>query len=222
MFKKFGLSATPIRNLIETDTFRFRARDPLKPVFLSNRNLEVHYGVDDVLRAFALIQKRIPEAILTVAGNGPARIKLEQLAVDLKLTNIQFVGRVEHDHITDLYNSCDVFLNASLIDNQPLSILEAFACGLPIVTTTAGGIPYMVDQERTALLVEKHDYQSLANAALRLLNEPALAKRLVAEGKRECEKYSWKAVRTQWLDLYSQVGGGGPVSAHISGCAQRR
>jgi glycosyltransferase involved in cell wall biosynthesis len=203
VFKEFGLAAMPIYNLIETETFRFRERDPLQPVFLSNRNFEAHYGVDDVLRAFAAIQRQLPEASLTVAGNGPERMKLEQLANELKLQNTQFVGRVEHEQIIELYNSCDVFLNASLIDNQPLSILEAFACGLPVVTTNAGGIPYMVEQERTALLVERNDYNSLANAALRLFTEPVLTRRLISEGKRECENYSWTAVRDQWLELYS-------------------
>jgi glycosyltransferase involved in cell wall biosynthesis len=205
VFKEFGLAATPIYNLIETDTFRFRERDPLRPLFLSNRNFEAHYGVDDVLRAFAVIQNQMPEATLTVAGNGPERMKLEQLAIELRLQNTRFVGRVEHQEIIELYNSCDVFLNASLIDNQPLSILEAFACGLPVVTTNAGGIPHMVEQERTALLVERNDYNALANAALRLFAEPKLTRRLISDGKRECENYSWTAVRDQWLELYSQV-----------------
>jgi len=205
VFETFGLPATAIYNLIETDTFRFRARDPLQPVFLSNRNFEAHYGVEQVLRAFAVIQERIPEASLTVAGDGPERLRLEQLADDLKLRNTKFVGRVDHSRIPELYNSSQVFLNGSTIDNQPLSILEAFACGLPVVTTNAGGIPYMVENERTALMVECNDHQALAIAAIRLLAEPILAQRLISEGRKECEKYSWTAVRHQWIDLYLEV-----------------
>jgi Glycosyltransferase len=220
VFKQFGLPATPIYNLIETDTFRFRERDPLQPVFLSNRNFEAHYGVDHVLRSFASIQSRLPDASLTVAGNGPERLKLEQLAVELNLRNTKFIGRVEHQQIIDLYNSSDVFLNASLIDNQPLSILEAFACGLPVVTTNAGGIPYMVDNERTAMVVDVNDHAALANAAIRLFDEPALSQRLIAEGRRECEKYSWTAVRNQWLDLYSEVASNSLASTQTSVCAR--
>jgi glycosyltransferase involved in cell wall biosynthesis len=219
VFKEFGLAATPIYNLIETEKFRFREREPLQPAFLSNRNFEAHYGVDDVLRAFALIQKQVSAATLTVAGDGPERMKLAQLAVELNLQNTKFVGRVEHDQIIDLYNATDVFLNGSLIDNQPLSILEAFACGLPVVTTNAGGIPYMVEHERTALLVERNDYEGLASAALRLFNERDLRRRLIADGQRECQKYSWSAVREQWLDLYAQVAGNELASAQTSVCA---
>jgi len=205
VFANFHLPASPIYNLIETDKFRFRKRDPLKPRFLSNRNFEAHYGVDRVLQAFAVIQKQLPEATLTVAGNGPERDKLQQVAVDLNLNKTTFVGRVEHDKIVELYDSCDVFLNGSLIDNQPLSILEAFACGLPIVTSNAGGIPYMVENERTGLIVECNDSDGLAQAALRLFAEPNLTTRLINEGRRECNKYSWAAVRDQWLDLYFQL-----------------
>src|SRR6185503_5148514 len=106
-------------------------RKPLLPLFLSNRNLERHYGVDHVLQAFALIQASVPDAELVVAGDGSQRAKLEQLALELGLKNTSFAGRVEHEAIVEQYRDSHIYLNASQIDNQPLSILEAFACGLP-------------------------------------------------------------------------------------------
>jgi glycosyltransferase involved in cell wall biosynthesis len=212
IFSKFGLQAKPIYNLIETDRFRFRERRPLKPVFLSNRNFEKHYGVDRVLRAFALIQKRIPEASLVVAGDGPERVALEQLAVELNLSNTKFTGRVPHDRVIELYDSADIFLNGSEIDNQPLSILEAFACGLPIVTTDAGGIPYMVSQEKTALVVPMGAYEQLAASALRLLDDEPLAQRIIEQGREECKKYQWDAVREQWLKVYFELANQTSVS----------
>jgi len=213
IFSKFGLHSIPIYNLIETDRFHFRERRPLRPIFLSNRNFEAHYCVDKVLRAFALIQKRISHASLVVAGGGPDRISLEQLARDLDLRNTQFTGRVTHDKIMDLYDSTDVFLNGSEIDNQPLSILEAFACGLPIVTTDAGGIPDMVTAEKTALVVPMGDYEQLAESALRLLSDELLAQRIIEQGREECKKYQWSAVREQWLSLYDQLASRGSRSA---------
>lgn len=205
VFAGFGLQATPIYNLIETDKFRFRERGPLRPVFLSNRNFELHYGVDRVLRAFAIIQERVPEARLTVAGDGPQRPALEDLARDLKLRNTEFIGRVSHDQVVELYEAADIFLNGSEIDNQPLSILEAFACGLPIVTTDAGGIPDMVAHEKTALVVPMGDYDHLAAGALRLLEDPTLAQSMVKRGREECRKYQWEAVRHQWLNVYAEL-----------------
>ncbi len=206
VFAQFGLPARPIFNIIDSDSFRFRERRWLRPVFLSNRNFELHYGVDRVLRAFAIIQQRIPEARLTVAGEGPQRGALEQLAHELRLRNTEFPGRVRYEKIFELYDAADIFLNGSEIDNQPLSILEAFACGLPVVTTDAGGIPYIVTNEKTGLLVSRGDYQAMAAAALRLLAVPALAETIVNNALEECRRYSWEAVRNQWLELYEELG----------------
>ena len=208
VFARVGLEAKPIYNLIESDRFRFRERRPLRPVFLCNRNFEKHYGVDRVLRAFAIVQKRIPEAELIVAGDGPERFALEQLASELCLKNTQFTGRVGHDRVVELYDSADVFLNGSEIDNQPLSILEAFACGLPVVTTDAGGIPDMVTHERTALVVSRGAHEHLAASALRLIDDPALAQRIIQQGREECRKYEWEAVRDQWLNAYHDLAFG--------------
>ncbi len=205
VFAEFGLHAEPIFNLIEIDQFRFRERAALRPIFLSNRNFEKHYGVDRVLRAFATIQKRIPEARLIIAGDGPERTSLEELARDLNLQNAEFIGRVGHERIVELYDSTDILLNGSEIDNQPLSLLEAFACGLPVVTTDAGGIPDMVVPEKTALVVPRGEYEQLAASALRLLVNPVLAQSIIEEALEECRKYRWEAVRVQWLNLYYEL-----------------
>jgi glycosyltransferase involved in cell wall biosynthesis len=208
IFAKFGIQAKPIYNLIETDRFRFRERLPLRPVFLSNRNFEKHYGVDCVLRAFAVIQDRIPQAQLIIAGDGPERASLEPLARDLKLQNTEFVGRVGHEKVVELYDAADIFLNGSLIDNQPLSLLEAFACGLPVVTTDAGGIPDMVAAERTGLLVPMGAHEELAAGAFRLLDDSKFAQALIQQAREECRKYRWEALRDEWLDLYYDLGAG--------------
>ena len=216
----FGLRASAIYNLIETDHFPFRARKPLRPLFLSNRNFESHYGVDRVLRAFALIQQRFPEAKLIVAGDGPERRALETLASELGLRDAEFTGRIAHQKVIDLYNRADIFLNGSEIDNQPLSLLEAFACGLPVVTTNAGGIRDMVINNKTGLLVDCGDCAGLAAAAIRLLEDDELAQRLIAQAREECRKYSWEAVRDGWLKLYRDLeiglrsGHGSPNENH--------
>jgi glycosyltransferase involved in cell wall biosynthesis len=205
VFARHGLRARAIFNIIGTETFRFRERRPLRPLFLSNRNLELHYGVDRVLRAFALIQQRIPEARLKVAGDGSQRRSLEQLAGALELRQVEFSGQIDQDKIFGQYDAADIYLNGSEIDNQPLSLLEAFACGLPVITTDAGGIPGIVSHERTGLMVQCGDCEGLAREALRLLKDQSLAERLTREARLECQRYSWEAVRTQWLELYEEL-----------------
>ena len=205
VFRKFGLRARAINNLVELDNFTFRERSLLKPVFLSNRNLEKHYGVDQVLRAFALIQKQLPGVRLTVAGDGSQRNALENLAHDLSLRNVDFVGQIKHSAIVPLYQSADIYLNGSEIDNQPLSILEAFACGLPVVTTNAGGIPDMVSSGVSGLVVARGDYEAIAERAMHLLENPELTTTIVHNALAECEKYSWSAVGQKWVESYSTL-----------------
>lgn len=207
VFAEFGLNARPIYNIIERGVFTFLERNTLRPKFLTNRNFEAHYGVDVVLRAFALVQQEIPEASLTVVGDGPLRYELKKLAADLKLQHTEFTGRVEHDLAAKLYSASDVFLNGSSIDNQPLSILEAFASGLPVVSTNAGGIPFMVKHEENALLSGVGDERQLAANVLRLMRDPQLSARLVNNGLKECDKYDWKTLRNQWLNTYHSLAG---------------
>lgn len=205
VFRKFGLNARPIFNLVDSHRFKFRERRPLRPVFLSNRSFEWHYGVDNVLKAFSLIQKHYPEARLIVAGDGPDRLALKRLANDLELRNTEFIGRVGQDRIVDVYDEADVFLNCSSVDNQPLSILEAFNCGLPVITSDPGAIPDMVVHEQTGLLVPKGDYRELAANAVRLLSDPELAERLIKNARAESQKYTWDEVREEWLLCYLET-----------------
>lgn len=205
VFARFGLQAQSINNLIELEKFVFRERKHLRPRFLTNRNLESHYGVDCVLRAFAIIQQSHDDAEITVAGDGSQRTSVHSLAKHLRLRNITFTGRVEPELIVGQYDGADIYLNGSRIDNQPLSILEAFACGLPVVTTNAGGIPDMVTDGVTGEVVRQDDYEAMASQALRLLEQPDSAERIACSALDECQKYTWKAVGGDWIELYEAL-----------------
>lgn len=206
VFRGFGLEAEAINNIVELSAFTFKERKQLRPIFLSNRNFESHYGVDDVLRAFGIIQSRYPDAQLIVAGDGSQRDYLQSLAAELGLRQTTFVGRVEHDRIAELYHQADIYLNGSSIDNQPLSILEAFASGMPIVTTGPGGIPDMICDGHTGFVVPCADDAALAARAIELLENQALAQRFAAAGLSECTRYSWDAVKHGWINVYHRVG----------------
>ena len=206
VFSRFGIDAESIANFIDPDATRFRQRGPLRPVFLSNRNFQGLYNVPCVLRAFATIQARLPDARLIVVGDGPERERVHETARQLALRNVEFIGAVRPEEMGRWYDAADVYLNASDIDNMPNSIIEAFACGLPVVTSRAGGIPYVVQHERNGLMVDCGDHEALAGAALRLLDDPALAQRLISEGLRDVgEQYTWDAVRERWTRLYRRL-----------------
>jgi glycosyltransferase involved in cell wall biosynthesis len=205
VFGRFGLSAHAIPNFIESQTFRYQDREVLQPVFFANRNLEPLYNVGCIIRAFAIIQRRFPHATLTVAGDGSERVRLEALAEDLKLKRVTFLGRVAPSDMPGLYNSADIYLNSPNIDNMPGSVIEAFASGVAVVTTNAGGIPYIVRHEENGLIVPCDDHEALAKEAIRLLEDQTLAKRLVANARADCGKYTWSSVGKEWRQLYHKL-----------------
>jgi glycosyltransferase involved in cell wall biosynthesis len=205
LFARFGLKARAIFNIVELDRFRFRERVPLRPVFLTTRLLEPLYNVGCVLRAFALIQKRYPEASLTVAGEGWQRAELEALARELGLRNTEFIGRVPFEQMPEMYDGADIYLTATDLDNMPSSITECLASGLPVVTTDAGGIPYIVTHEESCLMVNRNDHEAMAEAALRLLEDGELASAIARRGRESCRRFSWDYVQKEWLKLYHEL-----------------
>ena len=206
IFARYGLRAKVIHNIVELDRFTFRERQPLRPVFLTSRLLEPLYNVPCVLRAFAIIQEHYPEASLTVAADGWLRSDLEALAHDLKLRNVDFIGFVPFADMPALYDSADIYLSATSIDNMPSSITESMACGLNVVTTDGGGaIPYIMTNEVSGLIVDKDDHKALAAAAIRLLNNNDLALKLVRNAHQSSKKFTWLYIRDEWLNLYRDL-----------------
>ncbi len=205
VFEKFGLPAETIFNFVNTEKYPFRQRNELRPVFLSNRNFESLYNIPCTLKAFALIRQKFPDAKILIAGDGNEKENIHRLAKDLSLMNVEFLGRVSPEKMPELYAQTDIYINSPNIDNMPNSVIEAFAAGTAVVSTNAGGIPYIVENGETGLLVDVNDHEGLAGAALRLLENNELSKKIIAKAYKNCVKYSWEKVRGQWLTLYSEL-----------------
>ncbi len=209
VFAGYGVTAQVIPNIIDTDRFRpadqqASLQQPLQIVV--TRNLEAIYDIATAIRTLAALQQRGLDCQLAVAGSGPEEHNLRQLVQELGLTDkVSFLGRLEREQMAAHYQNADIFLNSSRVDNMPNSLLEAMACGLPVVSTDAGGIPRMVTHEQTALLTGIGDVSSLAAAVERLVAEPDLRQSLIAQGLEQIQEYRWSAVRQQWLALYQQM-----------------
>jgi glycosyltransferase involved in cell wall biosynthesis len=206
LFARHGLRARAIYNIVELDRFTYRERQPLRPVFLTSRLLEPLYNVPCVLRAFAIIQEHYPDARLTIAADGYLRGELEALARELKLRNAEFIGFVKFDEMPALYDSADIYLSATSIDNMPSSITESMACGLNVVTTDGGGaIPYIMTNEVTGLIIDRDDHKALASGAIRLLKDNELALKLVRNAHESSRKFTWPHIRDEWVSLYREL-----------------
>lgn len=207
VFAGFDIESDVIPNIVDVDRFAFRAREPLRPNLLSTRNFESLYNVACTLRTFRLVQDREPGATLTLVGSGSQDGALRQLASELGLRNVTFVGRVAPDEIWRYYAEADIYLQTPDIDNMPSSVLEAFASGCPVVATNAGGVPAILTDRVHGLLVNCNDHEAAAAAIFRLLDEPALTRALTEAARASCDRYRWTHVRAQWLALYRDLVG---------------
>ncbi|MGH9805756.1 MAG: glycosyltransferase family 4 protein, partial [Terriglobia bacterium] len=200
IFDRRGLPSAIVPNII--DTRRFRAAESGQrsrfPCLVVARNLETIYDIPTALRAFALVSQTARDARLVVAGSGPQEQALKALTAELGIAQqVDFRGQLDRDQMAALYRSASIVLNPSLVDNMPNSVLEAMASGVPVVSTDVGGIPFILRDGVTGLLVCARDDKAMAAAARRLLSDPELAARLSSAGLVEVQKYTWPRVRAQ-------------------------
>jgi len=210
VFAKRGFTAHVVPNIVNLERFAPGVGgNPAVPHILVARNLERLYDNASAIRAFALIRARHPGARLTIAGSGPERDTLECQARELGVAQaVTFTGRVENSEMPRLYQTANIVLNPSLVDNAPISMIEALASGVPVVSTNVGGVPFLVQHEVTALLVPPGDHEAMARASLRLLAEPGLAQILVRAGQELVSEFAWERVRGRLFSVYNGALGG--------------
>ncbi len=203
VFARHGYRTRVIPNVVDTSHFRYRERIPPRPRLLSTRNLESYYQVENTVRAFALLKALFPDAILTIAGSGSQEEELRRLTSSLDLEGVRFVGAVTPSLLPALYDAADIFVNSSIVDNQPVSVLEALASGLLVVTTGSGDIATMVRDGETGLLVPTGDPAAMAKAVTSLLDNPDRARLMARRAKHEIDRYTWAVVRREWAAVYA-------------------
>ncbi len=205
VFAGFGITSTIVPNVVSLERFPYRTRLPLRPRLVSTRNLDELYNVACTLRAFRRIQDVHPDASLVLVGRGSEEARLRALAQELRLEHVTFAGRVPPDEIARHYDANDIYIQSPNIDNMPASVLEAFASGLPVVSTDAGGVPAILRDGQDGLLAPVNDDAALASHVLGLLANPAWAAQLAASAHETLRACTWEQVRGQWLALYRSV-----------------
>ena len=215
VFQRFGIAAEIVPNIL--DLARFHPADaarlgaaarqggPRSQVVVA-RNLEAIYDNATAIQAFALLRQRLPGALLTVAGSGPEAGRLQALVLALGMNDaVRFTGTLDRDAMVALYATADVSLNPSLTDNSPNSVLESMASGVPVVSTDVGGVPFILEDGRTGLLVPPGDAQAMAAALYRLLTDEALWQSLVTASQAEVQRYAWPQVAARLLGVYRRA-----------------
>ncbi|HEX2010710.1 MAG TPA: glycosyltransferase family 4 protein [Roseateles sp.] len=206
VFARHGFRAEILPNVVDLQCFRpaeSGAAAVAPSQLLVARNLELLYDNATAIRAFARARECLPGLRMTVAGTGPEAQRLRELGDSLGLGEaLCLAGRVEREAMAALYRDSALSLNPSLADNMPNSVLESLASGVPVISTNVGGVPHLVQDGVTALLVPPQDVQAMSDAILRLLGDAALRAALRRNGLDEVQRYTWSQIGPQLAAYY--------------------
>jgi glycosyltransferase involved in cell wall biosynthesis len=194
--------------------FQIRKKPSLKIVWL--RAFHGIYNPSLAPLTLARLVETYPEVSLTMVGpdKGDGSFQhTQKVSENLGISeHITYPGKIQKSQVPYWMNKGDIFLNTTNFDNTPVSVMEAMACGLCVVSTNVGGIPYLLDHETDALLVPPDDPEAMAAAVRRILIEPDLAERLSRNARKKAEHYDWSVILPQWEELLLSIGEQGKLA----------
>jgi len=197
-----------VPNPLEISHYAFRLRRTAAPRLVWMRAFEELYNPELAVEVLATLAKEFPDARLTMIGGDRgdrSRQRTEALALRLGVFDrIDFAGGVMKADVPAWLNRGDIFINTTRVDNTPVSVLEAMACGLPVVTTAVGGIPYLLSDGDDALLVRSEDRDAMTSAVRRILRQPELSTRLSQQGRAKAERFDWSHAFPSWVELLTK------------------
>ncbi len=198
-----------IPNPVDTHAYPFRQRSKLQPNLVWLRAFHEIYNPSLAPKVLTALVKDWPGIRLTMVGpdKGDGSLhRMQQLASQLGVRDrIIIPGGVPRQEVPAWLDQGDIFINSTNIDNTPVSVIEAMACGLPVVSTNVGGIPYLVEDGVDGLLVPPDDADAMAAAVQKILNNPGLAETLSSNARQKAEGFDWSAVLPKWEALFSEM-----------------
>ena len=193
-------------NALDLQRYPFRLRSEPAPNICWLRAFHEIYNPTSAVRALALLKEEFEYATLTMIGpdKGDGTLQaVEYLSEQLGISDsLHLIGAVPKAEVPQWLNKGDIFLNTTRYESFGVSVMEAAAVGLPIVTTNVGELPYLWDDGETALLVPPDDPLAIANALRRILTEPGLAGNLSRNARRKAEQYDWSEILSQWENMF--------------------
>jgi glycosyltransferase involved in cell wall biosynthesis len=197
-----------IPNNINIDAYPFKPRTNCAPSILWVRSFHQIYNPALAVRVLHTLLKTYPGATLTMVGPDKdgsfeqCKSLAKELAVEGRIT---FTGLLPRDEWVKVAAGCDIFINTTNFDNLPVSVVEAMALGLITISTNVGGVPYLLDNEQTGLLVPPNSETAFVDAIIKVLNNGHLAERLSVAARKKAEAFDWKQVKILWNNLFESV-----------------
>lgn len=203
-FGEAGYDTVYIPNTIDIEKYPLRVRAKLSPRLLYVRAFSKVYNPQMAIRTLARLLKKFSDAELCMVGpdKDGTLAEVQALAKELGVEDrVVFTGKLPKAEWIALSKTYDVFINTTNFDNTPVSVIEAMALGMGVVSTDVGGIPFLLDDGENALLVGKNDDEKMAEAVEMLLRDTNKAAAMTAAARKKAETFAWDAVKTKWQAL---------------------
>ncbi len=201
-------------NALEIADYPFRLRETARPRLVWVRSFHEIYRPSMAVAVLAVLARDFPDAELVMVGPDKGDGSLERAAATARRLGVAgrvtFAGLVPKRDMARWIDRGDIFLNTTAVDNTPVTVMEAMACGACVVTTDAGGIPWLLVHERDALITPVEDAAAMAAAVRRLVTEPGLAARLSSGARAAAQAWDWQMVLDAWERTLLSLGRGAP------------
>ena len=202
-----------IRYELPINTYPYRERSSLKPKLLWLRAFNSGYNPTMAIHVIRLLREQHPDVELLMCGpdTGDGSFQATQeLTKQLNLdAQISFPGKISKERIREAGTEYDIFINTTNYDNTPVSIIEAMAMGMCVVSTSVGGLPYLIDHGQTGLLVPAGDAEGMAKVCHDLLTNSDLAQRISRQAHDSATVYDWDVLAPQWRKILTSLHAGG-------------
>ncbi len=203
-FEKRGYSVQHIPNTFELHKYDFKERDVFAPRLLYVRAFQRIYNPLMAAEVLANLVKDYPMAELCMVGpdKDGSMHEFKQRIQEFGLeNNVKITGRLPKEEWLDLAKDYDIFINTTDFDNTPMSVMEAMALGLVVVSTNAGGLPYLIENNVDGLLVPVGDSKGMVQAICGVINDPFFSKKMVLQAFEKVSSFDWNVVKHSWFDL---------------------
>lgn len=204
-FEKRGYdNVVLIQNNIEIKDYTFTSRSSFAPKLLWVRCFDKTYNCPMALDVLKNLVSTHPDAELCMVGpdkdGSLAGFKelCKQYGLEEKVT---ITGRLGKQEWRDLSTKYDVFLSTTNFDNTPVSLIEAMALGLPVISTNVGGVPFLLEEGKTGYMVDKNDASAMADKIRHIISHPEEAADVARNARKYTETFGWESVRVKWLDV---------------------
>lgn len=203
----YGFQARVIPNVIDISNYSFRRRERLQPKLFWMRAFQDAWNPLMAIRVLARLREHRPDATLVIAGQDKGlEAESKRLAAELGVSDaVRFPGFLNMAAKVREGNAADIFISTNRIDNMPVSVVEACAMGLPVVSTEVGGMADLITDGENGLLVPDNNDERMVEAILALLDDPALAGKLSENGRELAERSSWLRVKQQLDEVFEEI-----------------